>query len=128
MTELLEMERIYTELGSIRDELAAVKAQVARFVERNLQDDATEHPHISRNPLMHRGEPTIRNTSITVRTVVQRSRLGETPEQIAEAYPTLGLAQIFDALGYYYDHREEIEGYIQENHGALWGTQKLASP
>ena len=116
MTELLEMERIYTELGSIREDLATVKAQIARIADRELRADATDHPHILRSPHMHRSEPTIRGTSITVRTLVQRARLGETPDQIVEAYPGLGLAQVFDALGYYHDHPVEIESYIQENH------------
>jgi uncharacterized protein (DUF433 family) len=76
---------------------------------------------------MHRGEPTIQGSSITVRTIVERTRLGDTPEQIVEAYPVLTLAQIHAALGYYYDHPGEIEGYIQENREALWRSQAAGS-
>jgi hypothetical protein len=32
-----------------------------------------------------------------------------TPDQIAEAHPHLGLAEIHAALAYYYDHRERIQ-------------------
>lgn len=71
---------------------------------------------------MHGGEPTVCGSVITVRTIVERSRLGETPVQIVEAYPTLTLAQVHAALGYYYDHAEEIERYIRENQAALWHT------
>lgn len=35
--------------------------------------------------------------------------LGMTPDQIAEAHPHLGLAEIHAALAYYYDHRERIQ-------------------
>jgi uncharacterized protein (DUF433 family) len=35
--------------------------------------------------------------------------MGETPEEILEKYPHLTLAQVYDALSYYYDHQEEID-------------------
>jgi len=44
-----------------------------------------------------------------------------------EAYPVLTLAQVHDALGYYYDHPGEIERYIQENREALWKMRQRAS-
>ncbi len=47
-------------------------------------------------------------------------QIGDTPEQIVEAYPTLTLAQVHDVLGYYHDHPGEIEGYIRENREAQW--------
>ena len=43
---------------------------------------------------MHHGEPTLRRSSILVRTVVERMRIGDTPEQIVEDYPTLTLAGV----------------------------------
>jgi hypothetical protein len=50
---------------------------------------------------------------------VALTRHGLTPEQIVEEYEgQLKLAQVFDALGYYHDHRGEIEQYIIENRAA----------
>jgi len=46
---------------------------------------------------------------------VERWKFGESPEEIARNLPHLRLAQIFDVLGYYDDHREEIEKYIELN-------------
>jgi uncharacterized protein (DUF433 family) len=41
---------------------------------------------------------------------------GYTAEQLqAETYPHLTLAQIYDALAYYHDHREEIDRQIDED-------------
>lgn len=127
MGATVEAERIYAELGSIRQELTALKAQLAQILEASKMGMPTGHPYIVRNPQLHRGEPTIRGSSITVRTVVERTRLGDTPEQIVEAYPVLTLAQVHDALGYYYDHPGEIETYIQENREALWRMRQRAS-
>jgi len=120
MSAKVEAERIYAELGSIRQELIAVKTQLAQMVEARKMGGPTGHPYIIRNSRMHHGEPTIDGSSITVRTVIERTRLGDTPEQIVEAYPVLTLAQVHDALAYYYDHPGEIEEYIQENREALW--------
>ncbi|MBI5653488.1 MAG: DUF433 domain-containing protein [Chloroflexi bacterium] len=69
---------------------------------------------------MHRGEPTIRNTAITVRTVVERTRLGDSVAEILAGLPILTAAQVHDALAYYHDHTVEIENYIRENQEALW--------
>src|SRR5436190_22643249 len=51
-----------------------------------------------------------------------------TAEQLqAEAYPHLTLAQIYDALAYYYDHRAEIDRQIEEEdelHEREWRKQQ----
>lgn len=122
MTDVLVAEKIYTELGTIREEIAGLRSQLAQLASQRRNEQRTEHPHIVRRPEMHHNEPTIHGSSITVRMVVERTRLGETPEQIAEAYPVLSLAQIHDALGYYYDHPSEIDAYIRANQEALWQT------
>lgn len=120
MGETLAIERVYIELGAIRQELSAVKVQLALVIR-------PECLHIVRDLNLHRGEPTIRGTAITVRTIVERTRLGDTPEEIVVAYPGLSLARVHAALGYYYDHPGEIDGYIRENREALWQTSPSAS-
>jgi uncharacterized protein (DUF433 family) len=40
-------------------------------------------------------------------------RQGMTPEELVREFPHLTLAQVYDALSYYYDHKEEID---QEMH------------
>lgn len=42
-------------------------------------------------------------------------KIGLTPEELVEKFPHLSLAQIYDALAYYYDNRSEIEHDILEN-------------
>ena len=91
MGEALAIERVYTESGAIRQELTAVKAQLAAVTR-------PEPPHIVRDLNMHRGEPTIRGTAITVRTIVERVRLGDKPEEIVVGYPGMTLARVHAAL------------------------------
>ena len=120
MGEALAIERVYAELGAIRQELSAVKAQLVQVA-------WPEPPHVVRDLKMHRGEPTIRGTAITVRTIVECTRLGDTPVEIVAAYPGLTLARVHAALGYYYDHPGEIDGYIRENREAIWQTNPRGS-
>jgi uncharacterized protein (DUF433 family) len=77
------------------------------------------HPHIVSDPNVCGGSPRLANTRITVRTVVVAILLhGLTPEELLQQYPHLTLAAIYDALSYYYDHREAIDREIAE-HEAL---------
>jgi hypothetical protein len=46
--------------------------------------------------------------------VAMRDLHGHTPEQIAEVdYPHLTLGQVYAALAYYEDHRDEIDEYAR---------------
>jgi uncharacterized protein (DUF433 family) len=127
MSNTVEVERVYDELGLIRQELVEVKAQLAEIVEANKRERSVRHPHIVRRADLHRGEPTVQGSSITVRTIVERTKMGDTPEEVVEAYPVLTLAQVHAALGYYCEHPGEIENYIQENREALWWTKERGS-
>jgi uncharacterized protein (DUF433 family) len=77
----------------------------------------TEHPHIVRLEGVCGGEPVIDGLRVTVRHVVTLHRLGETTLEIAEA---LGIteAQVFHALSYFFDHRDEILALIAQEEQA----------
>jgi uncharacterized protein (DUF433 family) len=56
------------------------------------------------------GRPRIRGTRVKVSEIARRHvEEGESAEEIVDALPRLTLAQVYAALAYYYDHREEIE-------------------
>lgn len=73
------------------------------------------HPYVESVADILRGEPIITGTRTPVRAVVEYWKFGVAPEEIAQRLPHLRLAQIFDALAYYDDHREQIEQYIVLN-------------
>lgn len=76
---------------------------------------ATEHLYITTDTAILSGEPIIKDTRTPVRAIVELWRLGIAPEEIPNRLPHLTLAQVFDALSYYSDHQEEINGYIERN-------------
>ena len=60
-------------------------------------------------------EPIIQGTRIAVRDVVENWKMGLSPEEIPSIYPHLTLSQVFEALAFYQDHKEEIEAFIEKN-------------
>ena len=77
----------------------------------------TEHPHIVRLAGVCGGEPVIDGLRVTVRHVATLHQRGETVQEIADA---LGLseAQVFHALSYFSDHRDEIKALIAQEEQA----------
>jgi uncharacterized protein (DUF433 family) len=81
---------------------------------------STDHPHIIRVQGLHGGRPIVRGKSVTVQTIVALFRQNLSPEQIVDDYDgVLTLAEVYDALSYYYDHPGEIEQYLAESRAAL---------
>lgn len=56
----------------------------------------------------------IEGTRVPLETVVRAFHLGATPEEIAQDYPTLSLAQVYAVLAYYLRHREAVDAYVAE--------------
>ncbi len=80
------------------------------------EGQATEHPHVTRAPGILNGRPIIRGSRIPVWQVAQAIvHLRETVENYLADHPHLTAAKIYDALSYYFDHREAIEKEIAEN-------------
>ena len=67
--------------------------------------------HIHRD---ERGVAWIDDSNIKVVEVVLDHVQGNSPEHIHEEYPHLSLAQIYAALAYYYDNRQEIDALMQQ--------------
>lgn len=74
------------------------------------------HPHVTSTDDVCGGSPVIAGTRFPVRSVVfYILQLGFTPEEVVARFPYLTLAQVHDALAYYYDNRQEIETDIAAN-------------
>lgn len=61
------------------------------------------------------GEPIIKGTRTSVRVIVENWRLGCSPEEIVCGLPHLTLAQVFEAMSYYYDNKAEVDDFIEQN-------------
>ncbi len=70
---------------------------------------------IYRNPKIRGGRPCIVGTGLRVLDVVMSMQYGErSPEQIAEDFQ-ITLGQVYAALAYYYENKDEIDTDIRED-------------
>ncbi len=58
------------------------------------------------------GRLRIEGTRITLRQIVTLYKRGSSPEEIADEYPHLTLAQVYAALATYHANQEEIEASL----------------
>lgn len=74
-----------------------------------------EHPYVVRTEGVCGGRPRIKDSRIPVSVIAGFYREGEPVEEIVATYPHIDPAAIRDAVGYYLDHRQEIEAEIEAN-------------
>ena len=73
--------------------------------------------HIEVTPGVAGGKPRIAGHRITVHNIaIWHERMGKSADEIATEYD-LTLADVYAALAYYFDHREEIDRDIEESQG-----------
>lgn len=66
--------------------------------------------HITKTPGICGGRPCIAGHRIRVQDIVVWHEMrGYCPDEIVDMFPGITLADVYAALAYYFDHREEIE-------------------
>jgi uncharacterized protein (DUF433 family) len=129
MTVELNPERIYTELSWLRQEVQELRSKLDALAPISRPSLRTDHPHIVRSEGVHGGRPVVRGAGVSVQAIIEQTRLGRSPAQIIEDYDgVLTLAQVYDALSYFYEHQGEIEQDIARNRAALRKGPQKASP
>ncbi len=74
------------------------------------------HPYIVSQADYCGGSPVIKGTKFPVRSVVNYVlRQGLSPEELVGEFSHLNLAQVYDAISYYYDHKQGVDQDLQEN-------------
>ena len=95
---------------------------VEEFLAEHLQPP---HPYVE--IIQSRSQPraVIKGTRIGIDVIIGYTQAGYSPQEIAtDILPDLTLAQIYDALSYYEDHRSIIDEVIRTNSAEVW-RQKL---
>ena len=89
-------------------------------MENTLDSSAADHPvtlAIAADPpplrLDRGGTYRVGATRIRLDTVVFAYNSGISPEQIAEEFPTLALADVHAVIAYYLRHRGEVDAYLK---------------
>ena len=73
------------------------------------------YPHITKNPDVCSGRPCVQGTRVRVMDIVAMHQEGSSPERIVEEFTSLsGVEDVYAALLYYRDHRDEVEADFAE--------------
>ncbi len=72
------------------------------------RDKKTDHPHIVKTEGVLGGRARLKGHRISVEFIAGFFRAGYMPEDVVTWYPQLTLPAVYDAIGYYLDHQDEI--------------------
>lgn len=56
----------------------------------------------------------VMGTRIPLERIIEAYKDGTTPEEIVFSFDTLRLSDVYTLIGYYLDHKEEVEQYLRE--------------
>jgi uncharacterized protein (DUF433 family) len=56
-------------------------------------------------------------TRVTLDLVVRAFNRGATAEEIVQKFPSLKLADVYQVIGYYLKHKDELRGYLETRAG-----------
>ena len=65
------------------------------------------------------------NTRVTLDTVIAVFNQGTTAEEIVYRYPSLRLADVYATIGFYLNHQQEVETYLQQRHQQAQEIRKI---
>jgi uncharacterized protein (DUF433 family) len=123
-------KRLYDVLA----ERAALRDQTPSSLVQELLTEVVmpRHPYVETVQSRSGLRAVIKGTRVGVDVVVGYTQAGYTPQEIAtNILPHLTLAQIYDALSYYEDHRTMIDEALQTNTSEAWRErlrQRLGGP
>lgn len=81
-----------------------------------LKTKTSHHPYVEKQRGYREGRAIIVGTNFAVSSVVTYIlRNGMLAEELVRIFPHLTLAQVYDALSYYYDHQPQIDAEIERN-------------
>jgi uncharacterized protein (DUF433 family) len=75
------------------------------------------YPHITKNPDICTGRASVAGTRVRVMDIVALRGAGVSPEEIVQEFPSLeSTIDVYAALVYCADHKDEIDGDFAEDH------------
>ena len=67
----------------------------------------------------------VRGTRVTMETILSAFDEGATAEEIAQQYPSISLADVYQVIGYYLRHSSELEPYLAGRREDMRETRRL---
>jgi uncharacterized protein (DUF433 family) len=130
MSQIQLSQQIYNKVVEVANKQNQTPDQ---FVEQVLSTQLLPaHPYVEVIQSRNQPRPVIKGTRIGVDVIVGYSQAGYTPQEIAaDILPHLTLAQLYDALSYYEDHRDQLDEMLKNSTSEIWQDrlkQRLGQP
>lgn len=120
----LELEAVLSEQArrrGVAPEVLALDVLRERYltVELTPKVDDSRSLHADRPPLRvdEGGAVRVGNSRISLDLIVEQYENGMTPEDMARAYDTLVLADVYATIAFYLRHRDEVRSYLKRRAG-----------
>ena len=84
-------------------------------MKKALRTAETGHSHIAIKKGVCGGKPIIKGTRVSVANIAGFYLMGFGPEEIQKELPHLALAQVYDAIAYFLDHRDMVNRDIERD-------------
>ena len=84
-------------------------------MKKALRTAETGHSHIAIKKGVCGGNPVIKGTRVSVANIAGFYLMGFTPEEIQRELPHLSLAQVYDGLAHFLDHRDMVNRDIERD-------------
>ena len=81
---------------------------------RDMETKRFNFPHTVPLVQLENGAVRVRNSRVTLETIVHRMQMGETAEEIHDGFPTVSVTQIKEILAWYFDNKADADQYLQE--------------
>ncbi len=106
----------------VAERAAALNQSPSRLVEEVLAEQfMPHHPYVETTQSRSGPRAAIKGTRVGVEVIVGYTQAGYSPrEMVDDILPQLTLAQVYDALSYYEDHRAEVDESIRLNTPEAW--------
>ena len=70
------------------------------------------------------GAVRVRGTRVLLDTIITAFRAGATAEEIAQKFPTLALADVYQVIAHYLNHTAELDVYLAGRQAEATGVQR----
>jgi len=82
---------------------------------RDMEAKRFNFPHTA--PLVQlekNGAVRVRDSRVTLETIVHRMQMGDTAEEIHDSFPTVSVTQIKEILDWYFDNKADADEYLRQ--------------
>jgi len=107
--------QVLSRLDQLEADLHRIEQTLEKLAASPVGGAQTGHLHVERVRGVCGVDPVIVGTRIPVWLVVSYINRGYSVQDVLDAFPHLSAAQVYDALSYYYDHKDETDRLINEN-------------